>query len=656
MWENMLTLEDCNSILAFNPDYSADYTIHVSNLPTSSFNKYYYDFNIISMQVTGNNYIYTLEVYNRMWDGGLTFKNVPNGLNTPTAKTIKNTTNYNKEYYIVEITSQTTDFDIVLSLNNNYEGERKIIDTYNFLNLEIGEIVNGEFESKNNLEYTYNQVKNITIRTTDTKGNLLSGVSITGVCSETNTNLFAKTTSTGMYTFTPPIFEPGVYNFKFDAEIQGYHQVTKYLQVVVSSNNVSLTITTVGDLYKGGYGNQTIQLNVEGNINITPQVRVECPVNKEYTNTTLNFNKNISGKYETNYKLNLRGYHKPTITIVYTVLETPYTEEYTIVQEIPLQTRIIDNWTELKTEIENEKGVDYIEIPQNTPINPTNTIQVNRDITLYGQKGNTWTTIQNSTNGYLFQVLSNILQTVKLQIEGIHFTNNQKGIIKAENYSHINLYYCLFTQNTIDDKIGVCIKNPTEKQITKITLQNVWFLNNKGSCISSTGNTTIQNSHFYLNDWNYAQHPQPYAITILSNETNITNTEFYLDMGDTPSPLPIYQKSNFSWGKVPFYIQKDAILNGQYGKSLLKDNSLIFTDKNIQSYIYAKYNYDGVNSVASPIKGYERKATGHVISGRNWAWKDGIRVEKTTVYNNHNNPPQMLIPENNQRTGGLIAE
>ena len=99
MYENMLVIEDVNSVLAHHIHFNEIYTLNTGLLPQSAFKEKYYDFCIIEMQEVEGYYQYKLEVYNRMWDGGISFKRIPEGAEAPLVQTDTDTVNYNGEYY-----------------------------------------------------------------------------------------------------------------------------------------------------------------------------------------------------------------------------------------------------------------------------------------------------------------------------------------------------------------------------------------------------------------------------------------------------------------------------------------------------------------------------------------------------------------------------
>lgn len=637
MYESMLTLEDLNSILAFNPDFTEQYTIDTSLLPQNAFTDTYYDFNIISMTEDNGTYTYKLEVYNRMWDGGISFRNIPNGKDYPTVNTIP-VKNDNNEYYMLNITTTYTNFEIILTLNNLNDNPREIIKTNFILKL-----------SDTELKYPYYERKTFKITSNDGKGNSLSGTNLDVIGD--GINLFGQTGSDGTYTFTLPYLEPGTYNLKVTGSKTGYNQLTTYLKVIVTKE-VPEIIYTPNDAYKGGFSSTSLGLSLQGSTSNEFKIRVQCADNQYNTDITDTLLKKNS-QLEYLYKENFRTIHKDTTVITVTIPETTYTEEVSEVFTKQLITKVISTWEDLKTECESDTGVDYIEIPQ-LSITAGTTINITRDIELYGQLGTGWPTFSNSTSNYLFKVYNDNLIYTNFNVQNIRFEANSNGVIYANNYSQLLISNCMFNHNKKQDNIGACIQNRIDSELgagllTQATITDCYFTNNKGSSIASSGKTSIDNCHFYLNDWDYAQHPQPYGLQVFYQDTTVSNSEFYLNMGTTESPLPLYQHSNFSWGKVPVYIQKNAILNGKKGSAMLKDNSSSLIADSNKSYLYARYQYDGVSSVASPVKGHERDASGHIISGRNWAWKDNIKVEKRSVYDNYYNPPSITLPANNKK-------
>ena len=119
--DNLVTLEDLNSILLLKPDVCFDYEIDCSLLPSTNFNETYYDFNTISMskETSGDfkdKYHYVLKVYNKLWTGGISFKDIPSEEEEPLWYT-DISRNYNNELYIVHILTDYTDFKILSVLH-----------------------------------------------------------------------------------------------------------------------------------------------------------------------------------------------------------------------------------------------------------------------------------------------------------------------------------------------------------------------------------------------------------------------------------------------------------------------------------------------------------------------------------------------------------
>ena len=129
--DNLVTLEDLNSILLLKPDVCFDYEIDCSLLPSTNFNETYYDFNTISMskETSGDfkdKYHYVLKVYNKLWTGGISFKDIPSEEEEPLWYT-DISRNYNNELYIVHILTDYTDFKILLTLDNNNDEPRPYV-------------------------------------------------------------------------------------------------------------------------------------------------------------------------------------------------------------------------------------------------------------------------------------------------------------------------------------------------------------------------------------------------------------------------------------------------------------------------------------------------------------------------------------------------
>ena len=636
MYENMLVIEDVNSVLAHHIHFNEIYTLNTGLLPQSAFKEKYYDFCIIEMQEVEGYYQYKLEVYNRMWDGGISFKRIPEGAEAPLVQTDTDTVNYNGEYYIVYITVPYTDFDILLTLNNDNDEPRKIF---------VSEFSYGE--SLADETYYYYETKQKTIHLDGVNGDPVPNVDI-AIRVNGESYVTGETDVNGDYTFNLPQFAPGDYIVEVSASRVGYDALKTYFTCHILKETPVLSYTPEV-AYKGGFSSDLVKVTLQGNADLKLYLRCKCQDNKYGSDTTLLLNL-ADGVYSVSYEENLRKFRGDYIVINWSVEETEYTEavNYTYVKDVV--PKVIDNWADLKSECENSKGVDYVEFPVGADIEAGSTIILDRDMELYGRLSDTsWSSLNSSNNPYLFKTSSTNLEFF---VRNVLFENNSNGVIYADKYSDVILENCYFKHNIKPDNLGTCVYNPVDSTyqnslLCYLTVRDCIFENNRGSCIQTSGETSIDDSIFIVNDWDYAQHPQTYAVEVYAQATEVHGSTFIMDMGTVESPLPVYQHSNFSWGKIPFYIQREALFNGKRGSMMLKDNSLPYDDNT--GYIYAKYLYDGVKTVASPVRGYEKVAFGHAISGKNWAWKDNIRTERESVYNNVREKPVYTPPAGSNR-------
>ena len=652
--DNLVTLEDLNSILLLKPDVCFDYEIDCSLLPSTNFNETYYDFNTISMskETSGDfkdKYHYVLKVYNKLWTGGISFKDIPSEEEEPLWYT-DISRNYNNELYIVHILTDYTDFKILLTLDNNNDEPRPYValpeptpsPDPQPVYVPIGTF--GLQLSSNDLSYYYYESKSVTFTAKDSKGSNLSNVSI-NITNPDGTKSYGVTNSNGQLTYTLPSLMPkSKYTFKVEANIPNYNKVSTSFNVTVKKEKPTITLDQQTG-YWGGYCTDTVKISTRGTNVSKLKTRILNSLNQLGTDKTVNISRK-NNLYSYDYEESYRTIRKNSTVIKVIVNATDYTEKVEKTFTKSLSPKTITSWANLKAECNNSKGVDYVRLTT-TNYNADEYIPIKRNMEIVADMSNDgWAVIRNSTN-YAFSIKSPSTKDVTLTLKNIKFHNN-KGTIYCHAYSKLNVTNCYFTHNRASGDIGACIKTPindtyTKKNYGTLTLTKCYFYNNKGSTISTSMNTTINHAKIILTDWDYAQHPQAYGLEVYGQSTTVKDTDFICDMGTTRSPLPVKTHSNFSHGKAALRVSKKAILNNKKGSEMVGDNKSSLLSHDNTSYLYARYKYDGVNVTASAKSGYEKKCFDHIINGVDWAYKTHTVVSST--HDNTKGRPTINLPD-----------
>ena len=658
--DNLVTLEDLNSILLLKPDICFDYEIDCSLLPTTNFNETYYDFNIISMsqETSGDfkdKYHYILKVYNKLWTGGISFKDLPEGAEEPLWYT-DTTRNYNNELYIIHILTDYTGFKVLLTLDNNNDNPRPLVTLPEPVIPEptpsdpdpapiytpIGTFSLGI--SNRELSYYYYESKTVTFTCKDANGGRVSNVSIK-VTAPDGTSTYGVTNNNGQLTYTLPSLKPkSKYTFKVEATIPNYKKANTSFNVNVKKEKPTISLDQQTG-YWGGYCTDTVKISTHGNKVSKLKTRILNSLNQLGTDKTVNITRK-NNLYTYEYEESYRTLRKNSTVIKVIVNATDYTEKVEKTFTKSLSAKTISSWSALRSECANNKGVDYVRLTTSN-YNADNFIHINRDMEIVADMSTSgWTTIRNSDN-YAFSIKSGSTKNVKLTLKNIRFHNN-KGTIYCHAYSTLDVTNCYFTHNIAKGDIGSCIKTPIDNAYTKknygtINLSKCYFYNNKGSTISTSMTTNLNKAKIILTDWDYAQHPQAYGVEIYGQHTTIKNTDFICDMGTTRSPLPVRTHSNFSHGKAALRISKKAYLNNKKGSEMVGDKKATLLSYNNTSYLYARYKYDGVNCTASARSGYENSCYDHIINGVDWAYKCNTIVSST--YDNTKKKPNINLPD-----------
>ena len=593
-------------------------------------------------------YHYVIEVYNKLWTGEVTFDRLSE--NEDIILYTDNKLNYNNETYIFHTICSDDDFDIILKLNNLYDGERIFEDIKPTIEYKDDSWIDkykifytykmSTSSDKNSYSYVYYNEPNITITVKDMYGEKIQGAKVIVPNSIYDGQTTLTTDSNGQVVFKPKRLKPNTYNAQivikkdpFDSEQKNitYDDTSLNIQLKPQKENLSITYTK-GDTFWGGYVNDTIKINA--NTNYSVKVTIEC--GKSLINSKVNktVNTNSSFTHEQSYRTKRLKESTITISVKGNDWCNAYKKSFTKKHSL----KYVDNWTQLKNEINNKKGVDIVGLKNKNYIVDDDVIFYKRDMEIVGENTNNgWAVIKNAKKLCFENKSPSKSNYIDFKISNVEFYNNVK-VFNQKAYANLEITNCLFYKNGRNGKsnIGICIETPItdtyiDKNYGNIKVTSCSFINNKGSNIGTSMNININTCRFGLNDWDYAQHPQCWAIEIYGQKATVKDCDFAVSMSGK-SPLANLRHSNFSHGKAILRIGTSAYVNNTKGSSCKKNNSSPLLHNGNTSYIYAKYKYDGVNVTASPTRNHERSAHDIVVNGTDWAWKNNVNV--STVYDN----------------------
>ena len=615
-------------------------------------------------------YHYVIEVYNKLWTGEVTFDRLSE--NEDIVLYTDNKLNYNNETYIFHTICSDDDFDIILKLNNLYDEERVFEDIKPAIEYKDDSWIDkykmfytykmSTSSDKNSYSYVYYKEPNITITVKDMYGEKLQGAKVIVPSSIYDGQTTLITDSNGQVTFKPKRLKPNTYNAKivikkdpFDSEQKNitYDDTSLNIQLKPQKEDLSITYTK-GNTFWGGYVNDTIKVNA--NTNYSVKVTIEC--GKSLINSKVNktATTNSSFTHEQSYRTKRLKESTITISVKGNDWCNAYKKSFTKKHSL----KYVDNWTQLKNEINNTKGVDIIGLKNKNYIVDDDVIFYKRDMEIVGENTNNgWAVIKNAKK-YCFENKSPSKSNyIDFKISNVEFYNNVK-VFKQKAYANLEITNCLFYKNGKNGKsnIGICIETPItdayiDKNYGNIKVTSCNFINNKGSNIGTSMNININTCRFGLNDWDYAQHPQCWAMEIYGQKATVKDCDFAVSMSGK-SPLANLRHSNFSHGKAILRIGTSAYVNNTKGSSCKKNNSSPLLYNGNTSYIYAKYKYDGVNVTASPTRNHERSAHDIVVNGTDWAWKNNVNV--STVYDNTKEKPKITVPKSPKDNAKILKK
>lgn len=615
-------------------------------------------------------YHYVIEVYNKLWTGEVTFDRLSE--NEDIILYTDNKLNYNNETYIFHTICSDDDFDIILKLNNLYDGERIFEDIKPAIEYKDDSWIDkykmfytykmSTSSDKNSYSYVYYNEPNITITVKDMYGEKLQGAKVIVPSSIYDGQTTLTTDDNGQVVFKPKRLKPNTYNAEivikkdpFDSEQKNitYDDTSLNIQLKPQKENLSITYTK-GATFWGGYVNDTIKVNA--NTNYSVKVTIEC--GKSLINSKVNktVNTNSSFTHEQSYRTKRLKESTITISVKGNDWCNAYKKSFTKKHSL----KYVDNWTQLKNEINNTKGVDIVGLKNKNYIVDDDVIFYKRDMEIVGENTNNgWAVIKNAKKLCFENKSPSKSNYIDFKISNVEFYNNVK-VFNQKAYANLEITNCLFYKNGKNGKsnIGICIETPItdtyiDKNYGSIKVTSCSFINNKGSNIGTSMNININTCRFGLNDWDYAQHPQCWAMEIYGQKATVKDCDFAVSMSGK-SPLANLRHSNFSHGKAILRIGTSAYVNNTKGSSCKKNNSSPLLHNGNTSYIYAKYKYDGVNVTASPTRNHERSAHDIVVNGTDWAWKNNVNV--STVYDNTKEKPKITVPKSPKDNAKILKK
>lgn len=614
-------------------------------------------------------YHYIVEVYNKLWTGEVTFDRL--STNEDIILYTDNKLNYNNETYIFHTICSDDDFDIILKLNNNYDEERVFEDIKPTIEYKDETWLDkykmfytykmSVSSDKNSYSYVYYEEPNITITVKDMYGQKIQGAKVIVPNTIYNTQTTLTTNSNGEVIFKPKRLKPDTYNAKvvikkdpYDSESKNisYNDTSLNIQLKPKKEDLSITYNA-GNTYWGGYVNDSIKINA--NTNYKVDVSVNC--NKSLINSKVNKSVTTNSSFTHEQSYRTKRYKDSSITI--SVKGNDWCNSYKKSFTKKHSLKYVDNWTQLKNEIDNTKGVDIVGLKQKNYTVDDDVIYYKRDMEIVGINNNeSWARIKGAKKYCFVNKSPSKSKYINFKITNVEFFSNVK-VFKHNAYANLEIENCLFYKNGKgNSNIGICIETPiTDNYIDKnygnIKVTSCNFINNKGSNIGTSMNVNVDTCRFGLTDWEYAQHPQCWAMEIYGQKATVKDCDFAISMSGK-SPLSVLRHSNFSHGKAILRIGTSAYVNGTKGSSCKKNNSSPLLYNGNTSYLYAKYKYNGVNVTASPTRNHERSAHDIVVNGTDWAWKNNVSV--STVYDNTKDKPKITVPKSPKDNAKILKK
>lgn len=687
-------LEHINQILHNNIDYegwiyfdthllleqSPKYGTYNSSDPKSSkitknVKDVRYDSIIVNVDTTSvsNAYVYTFEVRNQLWDGNYRYmhsKNNDSDDDVAFAGTVQ----------AVKVDSNTLSLtvgganhqDLRIYFHMTMQGTVRTI-AQNSMQIETDDKYTDDYSvTEKHSGYVFDEkhepIKgaNVSLVGCGKDGFETSG----GLKSHLNT----KTDANGKFTLNySDVPQPGTYYAKLTATY-GQLSITKIVEVEKTMNDTRGVewgdLNQYKDVLKGSIKEYTIKILAydrwgkhptdERNRDSTLKgqsvtVTFINPVSKREVSQTCIIDSTNTIKPKISY----RKFYEDTSYLRISMTKTEVYDALTSTMTVKHIYATANSLSQVKSYVDSSSGPDWVMLRTGEYKATSSIPQLNitRDMVLMGVKGNNEVSF-NGDNKYSMIKVSNPSPSsdnfVNFKLIGVTMRNCNPAIT-SEKATAVRVDRCIFTNNKNPSKHhqGCCIyrditdANIKDHALYQLGVYNSYFYNNIGNEIVALGRTIIMRNLFRTNEANCLKQPEPKVVLVVAGDT------LYMF---NKSHIKITQQytSNHCYAKALAYVYKNGRFNGRGPSQLGRDNSLpLFGHWGNQAYTYAIYYYPhGINAVivCSPKRGFERKATGHASSKKNWVFYDGYDfIRRSNGKGNTRDPwtsDELAIPVN----------
>ena len=387
--------------------------------------------------------------------------------------------------------------------------------------------------------------------------------------------------------------------------------------------------------------------------------RVTVTKYNPYTKTEEHQTCTIDSNNQIHPQISFRRYYDYRCILRVTMNRTDIYDYVSYEKTVTLVYAVASDYSHLKSLAENNNGPDWIMLNAST-YNCNNTINIKRDITLMSLRGDNPTIIDANKNYTIFNITNPSSEKdnlLKFRLIGCTIKRGNPAI-KYNKGTSLVIDRCIFIDNTnTSSKFkGGCIyanmttDNIRNKNLLELHVKQSYFNNNIGNEITSMGYAYIEHNLFKTTSASCLKQPEPKVLNVVAGEVEYKYNKSYIDTGTTSLG------TNHSFAKALAYVYKDARFNGKGPSQLGRDNSLPLFGQPYynEAYTYCiyYYPYDNVKTtiVCSPVRGKERRATGHASSLKRWVFYDGYTfIRRSAGLGNRKNPwseKELSIPGN----------
>ena len=299
---------------------------------------------------------------------------------------------------------------------------------------------------------------------------------------------------------------------------------------------------------------------------------------------------------------------------------------------------ILDNINNLRSTLNDTTAPNFIIMKPGRYVVPANNpLEIKYATTIVGAKGGN-VIFDGQGKGPIFRLKSipiNHILSFNVNLVGLYLTGGTPAI-DYTNGGKLLVNKCIFkgNSNAGDNHRGCSIFMPASDYATgqgssrwNTKVHGSQFHNNVGNEIQSVGHTRLLNNKFITNLASCLKQPEPKVVNVQAGDVLYMRNLSHIKVTDKLT-------TNHSYAKALCYVNKKGKFNGAGPSQLNRDNSLPLFDNglNNQAYTYAIYYYPYENVrttiVCSPVKGKERRATGHASSIKGWVYYDGYRFNR----------------------------